>query len=256
MDYQDELKVAIEAAKMAGKIINDGYSKIHNITTKADKSLVSEIDNQAEEVILSLLKKNFPRHSFLGEETGKSGEESEYLWITDPLDGTTNYLSDIPFFSTTVCLVYKKQPVVSVILCPFFDQLFTAKKDEGSFLNGSKIHVSQTDQLASSIVAFTRGVTPEIRQKFAKIFANIEPKTRTTRILGGAVMQFALVASGKIDALVNVENYIWDCVSGALLIQEAGGKVTDLSGEDWDITKTDILVSNGTGIHQELLDNL
>lgn len=254
MDWQHELKVAIEATRAAGKIINDGFTKIHTVAGKADKTLVSEIDRGAEDAILKILKDDFPSHSFLAEESGGSGE-SEYLWVIDPLDGTTNYLSDIPIFASTVCLVYRQKPVVAVIMHPLFNQVFTAIVGKGSFLNGAKINVSKVSEIPASIVCFTRGVTPEIKQKLTEIFTTFEPKARTTRILGSAVMQFAYLAAGKVDGLVNVETKIWDVVAGVLIVQEAGGEVTDFKGEPWDITKTNIVASN-SNIHKQLLDYL
>lgn len=248
-----ELAIAVQAATRAGKIVKDGYHKLHSVSRKADKSFVSEIDREAEEAILSVLSKNFPGHRFISEESGPSGQESDYKWFIDPLDGTGNYLAKIPIFYTAICLVYKDKPILSVAYNGLQEELFTASLDHGAFLNDSSIKVSKNDDLPLSSMIFARGRTQESKQRFAGLFVNIVPQIRTVRVFGSAVANLAYLARGSTDAVANQGNELWDYIGGVLLVQEAGGMVTGFSGEPWDINQNEILATNGTRLHQKLL---
>lgn len=248
-----ELEVAIKAAKEAGKILITRFEGSNPTSIKKDKSLVTESDKLAEKKIISIIKKHFPEHSIKAEESGFSDKKSEYLWVIDPLDGTTNYARKVPFFSVSIALIEKEQLKVGVVYNPINNQLFSAMKNEGSELNNRRNQTSEETDLGKTMIGYAR---PSIHKgEFVRIFSKMEKVTRTPKILGSMAMQLAYVASGTLDATILLKPHSWDAAAGALIVQEAGGVVTDFEGKPWSLKSENVVASNGK-IHEELLDIL
>ena len=136
-------QTAVRAAKEAGKVILAGFRKHHTLKSKGKTDVVTEVDKKSQDVIIKTIKKNFSNHSFLSEESPKLEGKSDYLWVIDPLDGTANYSSGVPFFCTSICLAYKKQPILGVIFDPLHNEMFIAEKGRGAFLNNKKIQIQE-----------------------------------------------------------------------------------------------------------------
>jgi len=252
--FYKELQVAKAAALEAGSIIMEGFQKIHEARIKPDNSLVSDIDISAEAKIHEIITTVFPNHAFWGEEGGKSHQESPNLWIVDPLDGSHNFLQDIPIFTMSIAYVENGELKVGVIHDPLHGELFWAEKGKGSFVNNESIHVSSESEFSDTTVGFTRGPHKENKMLLGRIYSTVGSEVRNTRILGSAALHFAYVASGRFDALVNIGNHPWDFAAGILLISEAGGKVTDLVGNELNFEKDKIIASNGIPtIHDPLI---
>ncbi len=241
----DFKKVAIRAAREAGKILKKHFGKIDKVFLKKDSSLVTVADREAEKTIINLLRKNFPSHSILSEESGgKIGKE--YAWVIDPLDGTRNYTIGIPFFCVSIALCYKENPVLAVILNPITKELYFAERGKGSFLNGSRIKVRKFRPLKESIILLNLG-----KKGFIKL-DKLDKACHRLRVFGAAALELCCIAAAKGDGLIAMGNKPWDYAAGVLIIKEAGGKVTDLKGRDWDINTKSVIAGNKE-IHEQLL---
>ena len=215
--------------------------------------MVTESDQLSEKKIIAIIKENFPDNSIKAEESGFSDKKSEYLWVIDPLDGTTNYVRKVPFFSVSIALMKKEQLKVGVIYDPIHNQLFSAMKNEGLELNSQRIRTSEETDLGKTMIGYAR---PSVHKgEFVRIFSKMEQVTRTPKILGSMAMQLAYVASGTLDATILLKPHSWDAAAGALIVQEAGGQVTDFEGKPWSLESKNVLASNGK-IHEELLEIL
>jgi myo-inositol-1(or 4)-monophosphatase len=237
-------KVALQAVKEAGKVLEKNFRKFFKISLKKDSSLITKIDLEAEKVIIKLIKKNFPSHDILSEETG--GEIGrEYTWVIDPLDGTTNYVAGFPFFSTSIALLYRKNPILGVVFNPAEKELYFAEKGGGSFLNGRRIKAGKQQALSKALILMNKGRTKENFIKFHKILREIGKLCRTFRFWGASSLELCYVASGRADGFIDMGSKPWDFAAGVLIIKEAGGKVTDLKGQDWQIDTKNIIAANG-----------
>lgn len=244
-------KIAIQAAKEAGEMLEKRFKKPIKISLKKDLSLVTDIDFKAETRIIKLIKKNFPSHDILSEEVGgKVGEK--YTWVIDALDGTTNYTREFPFFSTSIALLYKKSPIISVVFNPITKEFYFAEKGKGSFLNGKRIKVGKQQTLSKTTILLNKGRDKEDFIKLHKILKRLGKLCRTFRFWGSSNLELCYVASGRVGGLFNVGSKPWDYAAGVLIIKEAGGKVTDFKDKDWQIDTKNVIVSN-KNIHNQLL---
>lgn len=244
-------RVAILAVKQSGEILKKNFGKRINISYKKDLTLLTNIDLAANQTIIRLIKKNFPSHDILSEEIGgKIGEK--YTWVIDPLDGTTNYTRDIPFFSTSIALLYQGSPILGVVFNPINKEFYFAEKGKGAFLNGKRIKVGQQKILSKTVISFNKYRAKEDFIKFHRIVGLVGGKCATFRVLGSVILSLCYLASGKVDAFFTVGHSSWDLVAGVLIIEEAGGKVTNLKGKGWQIGEKDIIAANSK-IHNQLL---
>lgn len=250
----EELEVAIEAVKKAGEIVRKYYGKV-NASRKSDRSLTTKADTESENTIKRILQKRFPDHSIFGEETGKSGKESDYLWVVDPLDGTTNYAFQNPFFDVSLGLVHKSKPIIGVVFYPPQNELFYAEKSKGAYLNDARITVSNERSFDDSVIAFCHGRDQQSVTRMISAFSHLKPVNNKVRQLGAAALELCYVACGRIDAFFMVGMHPWDVAGGTMILKEAGGKVTDFSGRDFDMRSHDVLGSSPR-IYQKLLDIL
>jgi len=250
------LNIAVEAALEAGKFLKYNVGKIKSIERKKgqETNLVTEIDKQSESLIIQKIHQHFPSHDILGEESGAHELKSEYRWIIDPLDGTTNYTHGVPIYSVTIGIEYKKEIIAGVIYDPNNDELFSAEKGKGAFLNGKKIRVSSTDRLINSLLV--TGFPYNVKENPDHVvdhFVHFLPLAQGIRRLGSAALDLAYVACGRFDGYWEVFLNPWDKAAGILLVKEAGGMVTTFTGDQSDIVYTaNTLATNGL-IHEDML---
>lgn len=246
------IETAIKAAKLAGNKLEYYFESSLEHQEKEDTSIVTKADIEADEMIIKEIQSKYPDHSILSEEKGEVGPKSDYLWIIDPLDGTNNFSRGIPIFSTAIALAYKKEPILSVVYNPITNTLFNAEKGKGAYWNGEKIKVSEENQVEKLLICFGRGKESNDRQAMKEAVTNVYSKVRSVRLLMSASLELAYVASGRVDAFAVLGLHSWDFIGGLLLVEEAGGKVTNLDGSKWGIESTYILASNGN-VHDQLL---
>ena len=249
------LMTAIEAAEAAGKFLKQNLGKVKKIQQKAgqEKNLVTEIDKHSEEIIIEIIRKHFPAHDILAEESGGTkGTSSNYRWIIDPLDGTTNFTHGFPVFCVSIGLEHKGELLLGVIYDPNFEELFTAEKGKGAFLNGKRITVSTIGTLDKSLLVtgFPYNIV-ENPNHAVEHFVHFLMKAQAVRRMGSAAIDLAYVATGRYEGFWEVALNPWDMAAGALLVQEAGGTLTDFSGNPFSIYKKEVLATNGL-VHDQM----
>lgn len=224
---------AIKAAKAAGEIIRANFSStiLTSITYKDLNNIVTETDIAAEQAIFNLLQTEFPDHGFFSEEAGLTTTDSPYLWVIDPLDGTSNFAHGLPFFCVSIALFKDKQPVLGVIYDPIHDELFTAELGKGAFLNEEKITPSNTQKLSPAIAVLGRGTSQEAKDRHAKLYTTITTHTRTNRILGSIALSITHTACGRFDAAIINDSNFYDCAAANIIAREAGTMVSDFQGQ-------------------------
>jgi myo-inositol-1(or 4)-monophosphatase len=221
-----------------------------------ETNLVTEIDKKSEEIVITKIKQRFPHHDFLAEESGSHQKESEYRWIIDPLDGTTNFTHGFQIFSVSIALEVKGEVVVGVIYDPNMDELFTAEKGKGAYCNNKPITVSDRSSLIESLLV--TGFPYNIKENpdnAVQHFINFLMEAQAVRRLGSAALDLCYVAAGRIDGFWEVSLNPWDMAAGVLLVQEAGGKYTDFRGFPSSIYNKQMLASNGL-IHEKMMEVL
>lgn len=226
------LNIAIRAARSAGDTIVREMDRVSDISIdlKGKNDFVTEVDRQAEHIIIEIIKKAYPDHAFLAEESGKSGE-SEYIWIIDPLDGTTNFLHGIPHFAISIALQYKGRLDQAVIYDPVKQELFTASQGKGAQLNSKKIRVSSQKTIDGALLGTGFPFKEEHNMdRFIGNFKSFFPKAAGIRRAGAASLDLAYVACGRLDGFWEYDLKSWDIAAGVLLIQEAGGINSEISG--------------------------
>lgn len=252
------LDVATEAALAGGAILQDYWGKLPEIREKGRPGdLVTAADKAAEAAILEVILRHFPAHSILAEESGKiEGESNQYLWAIDPLDGTTNYAHQYPFFSCSIGLLIDGVAQIGVIFDPFHQELFRAAKGYGATCNRRPIQVSQTAELEKSLLvtgfAYDRRETSD--NNYAE-FCYLTHLTQGVRRSGSASIDLAHVACGRIDGYWERGLSPWDVTAGIVVVEEAGGKVTAYDGSPFDLNSGRILATNGR-LHQPLSQEL
>ena len=248
------LSIAIKAARRAGGIINRASRDVEQIkvSAKRDKDFVTEIDKAAEEAIIGVLKAAYPDHAILAEESGASGD-SDYVWIIDPLDGTTNFIHGFPQYCVSIALAHKGLLTHAVVYDPTRNELFTAVKGGGAYLNDRRIRVSRRVKLNEVLLGtgFPFRYFEHV-DAYLGIFRDMMHKTAGVRRPGAAALDLAWVAAGRIDGFWELGLSPWDMAGGALLITEAGGLVGDLSGES-DYMNTGNIVGGNPKVFVQLL---
>jgi len=229
------LNTAIKAARRAGSFINRATNDLDKLTVeqKAQNDFVSEVDRAAEQAIIEVLKDAYPQHSILAEESGLAETDSEYQWIIDPLDGTTNFLHGFPQYCVSIALSVKGVVSHGVIFDPTRNDLFTASKGGGAFLNERRIRVSKTLQLKDSLVG-TGFPYKEFANfdRYAAMFKDVAQKCAGVRRPGAAALDLAYLACGRYDGFWEMGLSPWDIAAGGLMVKEAGGLITDFTGDE------------------------
>ncbi len=219
------LTVATYAAREAGKILIQRLGKSNRTTVKGKRNLVTEAEYHKEKKVMSILAEEYPGHGILSEESGGSGEDSEYIWIIDPLDGTNNYHFGIPYFCVNIALARRGDIVLGITYDPIRDELFHAVKGGGARLNRKKIRVSSVISLGDASVGVDLGYNPEQSDNMLAIAVKLWPRVHCLRLLGSASLGLAYVACGRLSLYFHRSLYPWDIASGLLLVREAGGEV-------------------------------
>lgn len=253
MENSPLLTAALEAARAAADVIRHYYRGQLEVSLKADNSPVTRADVEAEQVIRKTLSLRFPDHGFYGEETGRDEGESPYLWLVDPIDGTKSFVRRYPFFSTQIALMREGRIVLGVSSAPAFDEMAWAEAGRGAWLDGERIRVSGIDSLEQAAVSTGNLRTLARGERWAGWG---EVVARVDRIRGyGDFYHYHLLASGRIDAVVESDVNILDIAALSLIVEEAGGRFTDLEGGAVGLDTTSVLASNGL-LHEEIRRHL
>ena len=252
------LTTAVSAARLAGDIIikNLGHLSNQDVQTKQAFDFVTKVDRWSEAVILQTIREKFPSHRFLTEETLHQDDTGDYRWIIDPLDGTTNYIHGYPMFSVSIGLEFESELVLGVVFDPLKDELFHAVRGGGAFLNNNRISVSETTALERSLLATGFPFrSKEMIDLYLRAFKGIFLEVSDIRRAGSAALDLAYIAAGRLEAFFELNLSPWDIAAGALLIEEAGGLVTDFGGGAAYL-KTGNVVAGSKQIQREILANV
>lgn len=257
--FSEITQVAVQAALDAGVVLRKGFGTSYKIELKPGiQNFVTEYDHASEKLILDQIQKKYPHHSFLCEESGSIlKDNSEILWVIDPLDGTTNFAHHIPLFCISIGAYNHQDMMTGVIYQPMTDELFVAEKGTGAYLNGKKLQVSKTNKFTGSVGAtgFPRSIE-ENPLNCIDHFIHILKSGTIIRNLGSSAINLAYIAAGRFDAYWAISLHSWDIAAGKLLIEEAGGQVTTYGGQRYDILSDAPIVATNGIIHAELLSYL
>lgn len=253
--YDQILQSAATAALTAGDIIRSLYGKPHQIRHKDVIDLVTEADLASEKAIIERVTRDFPNIAVMAEESRSdySGTMTGAAWVIDPLDGTTNFAHGFPHFGVSIGYVIDGVPLAGIIYCPMQDELFCGCRGKGAWLNGRRIKVSTAADLQHSLVA--TGFPYDVHRTLTQVIDTLQrvlPKVQDVRRAGAAALDLAYVACGRLDGFWEMNLKPWDTAAGALLLEEAGGKLSDFKGNPFSIFRPEIVASN-TLIHQELI---
>ena len=250
------LNVMVQAAQKAARALKRDFGEVERlqVSLKGPANFVSAADHRSEETLRRELERARPGYSFLGEEGGRhDGADKTHTWIVDPLDGTTNFLHGIPQFAIAIALQRENTIVAGLVYNPILDELFTAERGKGAFLNDRRLRVAARSRLADSVVAcglphLGRGGLAEFRREFGVV----QEQVAGLRRFGSAALDLAWVAAGRVDAYWERNLSPWDMAAGEILVREAGGFVTDLDGNDGMIEKGNVIAGN-EAMHRDLL---
>jgi len=251
------LNFAIQTARDAGRILAERFGRTLEITNKGELDLVTESDLASERLIIERINTYHPRHAILAEESGASSPadqemRSEWRWIIDPLDGTTNYAHGYPCFCISIGLEHNGRMELGVVYDPMRDELFTAERGNGASLNGRRIQVSPVRSLSAALLCTGFPYDVRERSEFARHFANFIMNAQGVRRDGAAALDLAYVACGRFDGFWEEGLKPWDVAAGALMIEEAGGRVSNYTGESLNIHNPPILASNSL-LHEQMM---
>ncbi len=250
------LKTALEAAHIAGDILKQGLGTLtkDQIQLKAQGEFLSESDLKAEKAVIECIRKVYPDHRIYAEESGKTVGDSPYQWVIDPLDGTTNYVKSIPHYSVSIALAYEDKPIVAVVYDPEHEELFQAEKGKGSFLNGNRLQVREPDEMTRTVLStgFPYRSHTYI-DEYMDVFKKILVKTAGIRRLGSAALDLSYIASGRFEGFWELLLKPYDFLAGVLILQEAGGVVTDFRGEERYLQSGNI-VAGTPSVHAMILE--
>jgi myo-inositol-1(or 4)-monophosphatase len=248
-----ELEAALEAARAAGEALRDGFGLRRQVRYKGEVDLVTEMDERAEGIIREALLAAYPSYGMLAEEGGalRGGEDAR--WIVDPLDGTTNYAHGLPVFAVSIALEKAGEVVLGVVHDPMREETFVAERDNGTALNGEPIGVSQTDELVRALVVTGFPYDREEVPAALDLFGRFSMLAQGMRRLGSAALDLCYVATGRIDAYYERGIHAWDVAAGSLILEEAGGRVTDYRGGPFEMEGGELVASNGT-LHPALVE--
>ena len=245
MDLSKHLKFALNLSETAGKIASDYYGRNIRINFKGEgkNNLVTEVDRKVENHIVKAIRKAYPEHCVLAEESGDCGiKPAGYRWIIDPIDGTTNYAHGYSFFAVSIGLEINGKRMIGVVNAPILKETFHAVKDKGSFLNGKPVKVSKTRHLETALLA--TGFTYKNRGLNLPNFEHFLYNSQGIRRCGAATLDFCYVAAGRLDGYWELGLRPWDMAAGSLIVEEAGGKVTSLDGKPLNLFGKSSLATN------------
>jgi myo-inositol-1(or 4)-monophosphatase len=252
------IEIAIEAAREAGRILQDYRGRSYEVKTKYDQqfNLVTEADKASERAIIDVILRYYPEHQILGEEGGAVATRSEYKWIIDPLDGTTNFTHAFPIYSVSIAVEYRGEVVAGVVFDPTADELFHAERGSGAYLNDTRLHVSRVEELSRAmlVTGFPYNVQENPNWCHERFIAFLM-HAQAVRRLGSAALDCAYVAAGRLDGYWEVALQPWDKAAGQLLVTEAGGRISNFEGGLHSNYDPPFLGSNGL-IHDRMVEVL
>lgn len=253
LNVDQAFQLALEAVLEAGKVLKKGFRQKKTYQKKGTIDLVTEWDFKSQGTVISRLKSQFPDADYLVEESGIERRSSPYCWVLDPLDGTTNFVHGLPFYCISLALMVNKVALLGIVHNPEFKETYWALKGKGAFLNGRPIRVSSFPSVSQSLL--TTGFPYNIKKTHRQIlkrFQQVTTRAQGVRRPGSAALDLCWVANGAVDGFW--EQYLkpWDTAAGVVLVEEAGGKVSDFAGHSYHIEKKQILATNGK-IHQEMI---
>jgi myo-inositol-1(or 4)-monophosphatase len=244
----------VDLAHQAGTLLMEKFNRHLEISYKGEINLVTEADKMSEDLIIAAIRRNFPQDGILSEESPAINTGSALRWIVDPLDGTTNYAHGYPVFCISIAVEKDGVVILGVIYDPTRQDTFVAERGTGAYLNGRRLAVSETSELTRSLLA--TGFPYDIRSSKdnnINLFREMAMEAQAIRRAGAAALDIAYVACGRFDGFWELKLMPWDMAAGCLLVEEAGGKITGLTGAPWNILSPNIAVSNGL-IHEQMID--
>lgn len=248
------LEAAVQIAREAGRTLCEELSRPKEITYKGEVDLVTQADKRSEKLIVERIAKYFPEHAITAEEgTGHASVSSDFQWHVDPLDGTTNFAHGYPCFCVSIALARRNTVIAGVVFNPFYNELFAAARGEGATLNGAKITVSRNTTLATSLLCTGFPVHKRLASPNIQYYWDFTLRSHGVRRDGSAALDLASVAAGRFDGFWEFGLKKWDTAAGLLLVEEAGGKVSDFTGANYELGGPVILATNGL-IHEEMRD--
>ena len=254
---QPSLSYVENLARQSGAILRAGYDTEHQVGYKGVIDLVTEVDHQSEELLLGELQRDCPDHHILSEESGIIPGSDEHVWYVDPLDGTVNYAHHIPIFCVSIAYVSHGTLTLGAVYDPMRDEMFLAERGKGAYLNGRRLHVSSTTEMQKSLLVtgfpYNAWNTPQDNFDNFVRFGKI---SRGVRRLGSAAIDLCYVAAGRFDGFWEMALNPWDVAAGGLIVEEAGGRVTSVSGEADYISSPQSVLACTPGIHARMLEEL
>ena len=244
---------AVDLARKSGALLKEKFSQTHKIQYKGDIDIVTEADKLSEDLIIETIKRNFPDHGILSEESPAITGAGKLRWIIDPLDGTTNYSHGYPVFCVSVALENEGTIVLGVIYDPMREDMFVAIRGEGAYLNDKKLKVSSVNNLSRSLLA--TGFPYDIRdskENNLDYFNAMAINVQAIRRAGAAALDLAYLAAGRFDGFWELKLKPWDTAAGCLMVEEAGGVISDIAGQKWHLQSPSLLASNGL-IHRQMV---
>ncbi|MDD4955351.1 MAG: inositol monophosphatase [Candidatus Omnitrophica bacterium] len=240
----DIVNLAIDAAKEAGIYLLNNFGKISNIESKGDRNLATNLDKEAERMIVDKIKSKFPGHGILAEEGGASDLESDFLWIIDPLDGTHNFIRNINIFGVSIGILHRNKFVAGVVYMPVDDELYAAEKGSGAYKNNEQIKVSPNKELKECSISFDSTIrySPDV---MLDVLGDLAKEVFNIRMFGSSARILSYLAEGKLDFAVEFCDRPWDFAGSVSIIEEAGGKITDLKGSSVTHKTIGYIASNG-----------
>jgi len=254
LDYNEILNMAKKTAYQAGNYLKENFNKKTTVEYKGEVDLITDKDKKSQEIIYNIIIDSFPDHSILGEEELNVENKKNLLWIVDPLDGTTNYAHNLPNFCVSLAFVVENKTKLGVVYNPMLNEMIWSIKDKGAYCNGNRIKVSKEVDLNKALVA--TGFPYDIRESKNNnldYFNNFIFKTQALRRCGSAALDLAYCAMGRYDGFWEIKLSPWDTAAAALFVKEAGGKITDFSGNPFNPYKKECLATNGI-IHNQMLE--
>lgn len=241
-------------ARRAGRLLAEKVTKNNQIYYKGTIDLVTEADKMSEELIFTEIRRQFPDHGILSEESAVWNEKATLRWIIDPLDGTTNYAHGFPFFCVSIALEKERTVELGVIYDPTREDLFFARQSDGAYLNGKKLHVSSVSDLSRSLLAtgfpYDIRVSPDNNLNY---FNSMAIKAQAIRRAGAAALDLAYLAAGRFDGFWELKLKPWDTAAGCLLVEEAGGVISDMTGGKWNLDSPGLVANNGL-INEQMME--
>ena len=250
MDLNDIKTIAREA----GEIVRDGFGASFGVELKSNKNdLVTDVDKRSEKAIVDFIGKKYPEHGVLAEEGSSRNQDAEYVWVIDPIDGTTNFAHGLPLFSISIGVRRNGETIAGAVYDVMRDALYFAEKGSGAFKNDERVRVSDQARLADALVVtgFPYNIEENPR-KTLELFTEFTLAARGVRRLGSAAIDFCYVAEGVFDGFWEINLNPWDVCAGRLLVEEASGRVTDYRGEPNDIHDREVLATNGA-VHEDMM---